>query len=332
MPGLLLVLAMAIVVRLLHGLLPPDLRRLVSDPAAGMAVGLVAANTMRLPGRFKPGIGFAFDRLLKLAIILLGLRISLAQFADVGKDAILLVIGCMLAALFVAHASGALGRIPPKLSTLIGVGTAVCGNTAIAAVAPAIRAEEREMSFAIATNTLLGTAAVFLYPIIGQAMGLSDAAFGLWAGTAVNDTSQVVAVGFAMGDRAGDVAVTTKLVRNALMGFVIVGASAAYKTRSPGDALWRRMRLPGFVVAFLVLVAINSLGAFEWVSGRLYPSFNEHVAWLTRFLILSALIGVGLNTKFHSLRSVGFAPFLVGMATALVVSLLSLGVVTFLAL
>ncbi len=188
------------------------------------------------------------------------------------------------------------------------------------------------MSFAIATNTLFGTAAVFLYPIIGQAMGLSDTAFGLWAGSAVNDTSQVVAVGFSMGDRAGDIAVTTKLVRNALMGFVIVGASLAYKTHSSGDTVWQRMMLPGFVVAFLALAVANSFGVFDWVSGSFYPSFQAHVAWLTRFLILSALIGVGLNTKFHSLKSVGLSPFLVGISTALIVSLLSLGVVTFFAM
>lgn len=323
-----MVLGIAVAIRLLHGLLPLGLRRAVSDPAAGLAVGILLGNLVRMPAAFVPAIRFSFDRLLKLAIILLGLRISLTQFLDVGSTAILLVIGCMIVALAVAHACGAFTKVPRKLATLIGVGTAVCGNTAIAAVAPAIRAEEREMTFAIATNTLFGTAAVFLYPIIGQMLGLSDQAFGLWAGSAVNDTSQVVAVGFSLGDKAGDVAVTTKLIRNALMGFVIIGVSLAYKTHRPTDAVWQRIKLPGFVVAFLAVAVINSFGVFSWFSDNYYGSFMQHTTWLTRFLILSALVGVGLSTKFASLRSIGLAPFLVGITTALIVALVSLGVIS----
>ena len=114
-----------------------------------------------------------------------------------------MVIALMALALFTAHALGRWLGVPDKLSTLIGVGTAVCGNTAISAVSPVIRAKDEETSFAIATNTLFGTLAVFAYPLIGHAVGMSPAAFGTWAGTAVNDTSQVVATGFAYGVDAG---------------------------------------------------------------------------------------------------------------------------------
>jgi uncharacterized integral membrane protein (TIGR00698 family) len=226
---------------------------------------------------------------------------------------------------------GRLAGVPGRLSTLIGVGTAVCGNTAITATAPVIHAEDEEVSFAIATNTLFGTAAVFLYPLLGHWIGLSNAAFGTWAGTAVNDTSQVVATGFAYSDAAGKVATAVKLTRNAMMGGVIVvigliyarGARAATAGEGAGKdegerAGWSRLRqsVPGFVLGFLLLALLNTLGVIAWASSVIGRDLSQALQVLSRFLILVALAGVGLSTRLSAMRRIGATPFLVGFATA----------------
>jgi uncharacterized integral membrane protein (TIGR00698 family) len=210
------------------------------------------------------------------------------------------------------------------LATLIGVGTAVCGNSAIVATAPVIGARDEEVSFAIATNTLFGTLAVFLYPFIGHALGMSDAAFGTWAGTAVNDTSQVVAAGFAYSEAAGKVATAVKLTRNALMGGVIVAMGLAYGRAAAagadaGTGAWmKRLKqsLPLFVVGFLFLALLNTLGAVRALSNATGQDIPKVLQLIVKFLILVALSGVGLSTRFEAMRKTGLRPFYVGLATA----------------
>ncbi|HYQ89653.1 MAG TPA: putative sulfate exporter family transporter, partial [Candidatus Binatia bacterium] len=218
--------------------------------------------------------------------------------------------------------------VPGRLATLIGVGTAVCGNTAITATAPVIRAQDEEVSFAVATNTLFGTAAVFLYPLLGHWIGLSSAAFGTWAGTAVNDTSQVVATGFAYSDAAGKVATAVKLTRNALMGPVIVGIGLWYGRggASTGAASFgSRMRqsIPVFVLGFLLLALLNTLGVIARLGSLSHRDLPHVLQDISRFLILVALSGVGLSTRLRAMRKIGATPFLVGFATAATTALAS---------
>jgi uncharacterized integral membrane protein (TIGR00698 family) len=231
----------------------------------------------------------------------------------------------MCLALLVAHSLGRLAGVPGRLATLIGVGTAVCGNTAITATAPVIHAQDEEVSFAIATNTLFGTAAVFLYPLLGHWLAMSNAAFGTWAGTAVNDTSQVVATGFAFSDAAGKVATAVKLTRNALMGPVIVGIGLVYARRAgtnagagAGVSIGKRVRqsIPMFVLGFLLVALLNTIGVFAWLGSRLHRDLAHDLQEVSRFLILIALSGVGLSTRLSAMRKIGATPFLIGFATA----------------
>src|SRR6185295_14949853 len=203
---------------------------------------------------------------------------------------------------------------------------AVCGNSAIVATAPVIRARDEEVSFAVATNTLFGTLAVLLYPVIGRLLHFGDAQFGTWAGTAVNDTSQVVAAGFAFSEAAGRLATAVKLTRNALMGLVIVGVGIAYArvgaaTHAPGDA-WARFRLsfPLFVLGFLAMALINSVGGIRWLSGVVGLDVGSILREASRAMILVALAGVGLSTKIQAMRQTGWKPFLVGLVVAAITS------------
>jgi uncharacterized integral membrane protein (TIGR00698 family) len=225
-------------------------------------------------------------------------------------------------ALATAHLLGRLAGVPGRLATLIGVGTAVCGNSAIVATAPVIGAKDDEVSFAVATNTLFGTAAVLLYPAVGRLLGFSDPAYGTWSGTAVNDTSQVVAAGFAFSDEAGRIATAVKLTRNALMGFVVVGVGLAHSGAPAAHPLGARLKqsVPLFVAGFLFMALLNSLGAFQWAAAALSLDVGRVLRELARVLILVALAGVGLSTRVEAMRRSGMRPLRVGLATAVVTS------------
>lgn len=321
-PGLAVVVLVGLSARGLHGILPEATGRVLGEVIFAVLLGLAVGNVFRLPLSTSPGIRFSFHTLLRAAIVLLGAGFSFTTALAIGGRALSLIVVLMALALVVSHLLGRTLGVPGRLATLIGVGTAVCGNSAISASAPVIGARDEEVAFAIATNTLFGTAAVFAYPLIGRMLGLSDPFFGTWAGTAVNDTSQVVATGFAYSEAAGGIATVVKLTRNALMGAVIVGLAFAYadrreETRSHVHPL-RRMResVPLFVVGFLAMALLNTLGAFEALGRALRFDPAESIEFATRLLILLALAGVGLSTRIEAMRSIGARPFAVGLAAA----------------
>jgi uncharacterized integral membrane protein (TIGR00698 family) len=324
LPGLVLVVAIALAARLVHTKVPAPTGRLVGEVIFAVAFGLLVGNVFRIPEVMRPGIKFAFQTLLRLAIVLLGATFSFGAALSIGGRAIGMVVALMTLTLGTAFVLGRKLGVPPKLAALIGVGTAVCGNTAISATAPVIGARDEETAFAIATNTLLGTLAVFAYPILGHAMGLSDAAFGTWAGTAVNDTSQVVATGFAYSVAAGNVATVVKLTRNTLMGGVILVMGLAFASGGTGKAgsLVERLKqsVPIFVLGFLGMCLLNSFGGVAWASRALGRDLVADAQFAAKLLILVALAGVGVGTRLSAMRKIGLGPFGLGLATALVAS------------
>ena len=334
LPGLGLAVAVALAARYAHGRVPPATGRLVGEVIFAVSIGLVIGNVLRIPKFAQPGIKFAFQTLLGMAIVLLGATCSFTVALSIGGRALLIVASLMTLALITAHALGRLLGVPGKLATLIGVGTSVCGNTAISAVAPVIGSRDEETSFAIATNTLFGTLAVFAYPVLGHALGMGDAAFGTWAGTAVNDTSQVVATGFAFSAGAGQLATVVKLTRNMLMGGVIIAMGLLYARGGQGTAgsLGQRVKLsfPPFVLGFLGMCLLNTLGFFAWSSHFVGRDLMADAQSAAKFLILLALAGVGLGTRLDAMRRIGMRPFWVGLATALVTSGASYALVRFL--
>ena len=331
-PGLALAIVVALAARLAHGFLPGSVAAALGEVLLAVLGGMAVGNAARLPAVVGPGIRFAYDAVLRAGIVLLGATFSIAQVAAVGGRAVGMIVALMAVALVLAHLLARAAGVPPRLGSLLAVGTAVCGNSAIVATAPVIGARDEEVSFAVATNTLLGTAAVFLYPLLGHALGLSDGAYGTWAGTAVNDTSQVLAAGFAWTDGAGRLATTVKLTRNALLGLVVLGMGFAYASRGQEKAgkEMRRPLVPAFVLGFLALAVLHSLGVLDAMSaaiGRDLPA-DAHAA--SRLLVLVALAGVGLGTKLSAMRETGLRPFAVGLVTAGVVSAASLLLIHFL--
>jgi uncharacterized integral membrane protein (TIGR00698 family) len=297
----------------------------ISPVLIAMLLGLAATNlraSAARSARLAPGAGYAAQRVLRVGIVLLGAQLSVADVVDVGAGALVLVVVCMATALAVVAALGELMGIDRRTSVLIGVGTAVCGNTAIMATAPVLNADSRRVSYAVGTITLLGTLGLLLLPIAGRLLDLGDATFGLWAGLAINDTSQVVAAGTAYSDEARDVATVVKLLRNAMMAPVLAMVALAVArrdaARSPDGgrvAAGVRKAVPAFVVAFMVAVLARTVG--------LVPDVVAEAAGpVASIMIVVAIAGVGLTTRLGQIRTVGARPFVVGaMAAATLVGL-----------
>jgi len=314
-------IAVAAVARLVTGFLPS----IVAEVSVALLLGIVVASAAGPRLRpFEPGLRFVSQRVLRLGIILLGARLSLAEIAQIGLPATGLIVVTMAISFAIVLLASRVVRVDGRLAVLIAVGSAVCGNTAIVATAPVIGARAREVAYAVATITLFGTLAVFLYPAIGRAIALPQPQFGLWAGVAVHDTSQVIATSSTYGSGALDVATVVKLIRNALMAPLLlviaaVWAACAEDAEDAGDLARRGIRraLPLFVLGFLALAALRTLG----VIGLELATTLDLVA---RTLILVALAAVGMSIHLGELRETSWRPLAIGFAVALVVGLGSL--------
>ena len=320
-PGLAVALGVALLARLTGKLLPSA----ISEVAIALLLGLAVAHLWSLPALTSAGLRLASQQILRLGIVLLGARLLLQDIAAVGLGVFGLVVVCMAVALAFALLAGRALGLPPRLALLIGVGTAVCGNSAIVATAPVVRAEEREVGFAVATITLFGTLAVFVYPFIGHAFEFSDRVFGIWAGIAVNDTSQVVATGAAYSLGARDMATVVKLIRNTLMGPLILLIAwwwGPHEARHDDAATRRGVRhaFPLFLLGFLALALARTAGFID-------PSAATSIDEGARLCIVVALAGGGLSTRLAQLRAVGATPFCLGLGTSIVLAALSLALI-----
>jgi uncharacterized integral membrane protein (TIGR00698 family) len=320
-PGLGVAAAVAGAALLLARLLP-------GGPApvlVAMLLGLLIGNAATLPSTLGPGLGIASKRALRLGVVLLGARLTVADVASIGGSALWVVAVCMAVAVLTVALLARLAGTPPRLATLIAVGTAVCGNTAIMATAPVIHARDREVSFAVATITIFGTSALLVFPAIATVVGMPDQVFGFWAGLSINDTSQVVAAGAAYSAEALDVATVVKLVRNALMAPVLLLiAWWTHRTMAPSvatgavDARGSALRaFPAFLFGFLALAGLRSVGI---LGERVAEVLGEASA----LLITVAIASVGLGTRFSGLRQVGLRPFLVGFGAAVALAVVGL--------
>ena len=200
------------------------------------------------------------------------------------------------------------------------LGTGICGGSAIVAVAPIVEAEDGEIAFAISTVFLFNVVAVLLFPLLGRLLHMTDTGFGLWAGTAINDTSSVVAAGYSFSQAAGTYATITKLARTTMIVPVALGFAFA-RTRScgaSGQPVCLRQIFPWFILAFLAAAVLNSVGAF----GHVLPA---HLSDAGRLLICVALAGVGLGTNLRHLVQTGPRPILLGLLIWAGVAFTSLG-------
>lgn len=294
----------------------------VGGPVIGIVLGMLVKSTGRVGNRHAPGIAFCAKQLLQYSIILLGAGLSLAEIWETGTASLVVMLGTLVVCLAVAWMAGRAFRISPNVTTLIGVGTAICGASAIAAVSPVIEAEEQDVAYGVSVIFLFNVVAVLVFPPVGRWLGLTQDAFGLWAGTAVNDTSSVVAAAYAYGPEAGAVATIVKLTRSALIipvALVLSGVKMWRSRKSSGgrsDVALPRL-IPWFIVGFVLASAFNTFGLVS-------PAVAALATATAKFLIVVALTAVGLSADFGQMAKTGLKPAGLGFLLWIVIAVSSL--------
>ncbi|NNE90640.1 MAG: putative sulfate exporter family transporter [Verrucomicrobiales bacterium] len=348
-PGLILASLIAVVATFLAGWFGTSILGYAKSPVSPILVtvllGLALRNAIGLPAKYRDGLNWCVKRLLRIGVALLGLRLSIAAVSEIGLHALPVVLGCILAAILGVIGLGKLTGLSLKLSTLIAVGTSICGVSAIVATGPAIKADDDEISYSVAVITLFGMIALTTYPFLAHFLFAGNEVMaGLFLGTSIHDTSQVAGAGLMYqmtydSPKTLDVAATTKLVRNLCLGLVIPVVAIIHNRRS-GDAgktgrLPFSKWVPGFVLAFLACVVIRSLGdlgddPFFVLSPDQWQSALHFSQSASLFFLTLALAAIGLGTSFAQIRELGWRPLVIGFASAALVGLVSFGLITLL--
>ena len=285
-------------------------------------------NSFFQPAWIKPALKFVSKKILKLAIILLGASLSVKVIMDVGKMTFFVMIFTFAMCFGGGYFIRKIFRLNWKLSNLISAGTGICGGSAVAAIAPVIDADDKDIAFAMSSTFLFDMVMVALYPIMGRLLGMTDIAYGIWAGTSVNDTASVVASGYAFSEAAGDFATMVKLTRTiAIIPTVLIFAYIGTRIKrrelqeASGDKKVNIFKvIPWFIAGFLALAIFNSVGLIPAaVSGVMKTA--------SKFLMVTALAAIGLGTSITDFKKAGFAPMLYGITIDTLVTLTALAVI-----
>ena len=304
--GLLLAAVVALVATYIGKLFP-----IVGGPVAGILLGLIIGLFPRSK-QFDSGIKFTSKKILQYAIILLGFSMNLFQIFAVGSQSLVIIIGTIATALIVAFLVSRWVALPANLAILIGVGSSICGGSAIAATAPVIAAEDEEIAKSISVIFSFNVIAAFLFPVFGQLLGMSDTGFGMWAGTAINDTSSVVAAGQTWATQHGsntalEYATIVKLTRTLAIIPITLGLSW-YRSRKQVATTDVRLAktFPWFILYFVIAAVINTVFALP-------TAVTDFLVVASKFFITMALTAIGLNTNLIQLIKGGGKALLVGL-------------------
>mgnify|MGYP000919998803 FL=1 len=280
---------------------------IVGGPVFGILLGMLFAKKRR-PKKTESGIRFTGNKILQYAIILLGFEMNLFHVVEVGGQSLYVMVFTLAAAFLAAFLMGKVLGLDRDMTALVGAGTAICGGSAIAAVAPVIGAKDRDVVISIATIFFFNVLAVFIFPFLGHTMGMSDQGFGMWAGTAINDTSSVVAAGYAYSYDAGAYATIVKLTRTLMIVPVCLFFSLLVMkgAKESGAGFSLRRIFPMFVLYFIVACIVNTTG--------IIPAEVSHgLGTLGKFAIVLAMSAIGLNTDLPSLVKNGLRPLVLGI-------------------
>jgi len=328
-PGLVISLIIAFIANRIAGILPIHL---ISASVIALFIGMIINSTYKPNKVLAPGIKFTSKKILKFAIILLGASLNIATIMHVGSMSLIVMVFTLLTCFGGGYFVGKALNLNWKLSNLISAGTGICGGSAIASIAPVIDAEDRDIAYAMSATFLFDMAMIVLFPFLGHLMGLSDVSYGLWAGTAVNDTSSVVAAGYAFSEAAGDFAVMVKLTRTlaiipTVVAFTYINIRLKKKAISTTNTGSEPIKLnmtsifPWFILGFLGMALMNSFGLIPAVASS---SLKE----LSKFLMVAALAAIGLNTSFKEMKKSGFAPMIHGFIISSLVAVVAILVIS----
>jgi uncharacterized integral membrane protein (TIGR00698 family) len=314
LPGLLLAGALAAAafgLRLIPGV------SIFSPMILAILLGVGFHNVVGTPTGAKAGVVFSLRRILRFAIILLGLQLTAAQVAEVGASGIAVIVATLIATFtFTKWFGGVLG-VDAKLAELIAAGTSICGASAVIATNTVTDAPDEDVAYAVACVTVFGTVAMFGYPLLMPLLHLAPKAYGLWTGASIHEIAQVVAAAFQGGKQAGQFGTIAKLSRVMMLAPVVI--FLGYRKRWTGTHSGKntaRAPLPWFVLGFIALVILNSLVPIP-------AAAKAYVVPFTTFLLSVALAAMGLETDLWKLKAKGLEPLALGLAAFLFIGTFS---------
>ena len=287
-------------------------------------LGLLLSNTVGVPALFRPGVA-TYELWLKLGIVLVGAKFLLQDVAHIGGLSLILVFVELVLSLSVMTLLGRLFHLPPKLTSLLAIGSSICGVTAIMAAQGAIEPDEEDTSTAIAAILTLGALALFTFPAIGHALHMGQQAYGIWTGLAVDNTAEATVTGALYGDEAGRFAVLAKTARSAFIGFVVLGYAIYWASKGQADRIERKglflwQKFPKFILGFVAISLLATSGFFT-------KSQLGSLSNLSKWAFLPAFAGVGLRTQLRDLVNQGWRPIVVGVLGEIFIALVTLALV-----
>ncbi|MCA1053596.1 YeiH family protein [Rossellomorea aquimaris] len=290
---------------------------LIGSILFAILIGILLRNVTNVPESWDAGITFTTKKLLKVAIVFLGVGLSLVEIMKIGQSALWIILVSVTLGITVTFFVGKLLGVHPRLSLLIGIGTSICGATAISAVKGIIGAKENETAYALSTIVFFNLIAFFLYPYIGHLLHLGEVPFGIWAGTAVHDTSSAVAVGYRYGDQAGEVATTVKLARTLFLIPVMILLPFMFQREASQKGTSLKQAIPWFVLMFLGVSLLHTMGLIPVV-------IEEFLQSSSKFMIIMVMAAVGLQVNVTDLTKLGFRPLLTGLIAFITCAVISL--------
>ena len=317
----------------------------ISSITIAIFIGLLIGNTFKRISIFDMGFQFCIKSLLKIGIILLGIKLSFSDILNISYSSLVVVIPCILITLFSVLLLGKYFKIPKRLCILIGVGTSICGATAIVATAPAIEAEQEEVSFAIANITLFGLFAMLTYPYLSNFLFSNNSlAAGLFLGSSIHDTSQVTGAAMVYNEQFSDkevlnIAIVTKLIRNTAMAIIIPFIAIRYKGKNKNNKKSKLIDLkqfPLFILGFVLFGLFRSIGDYTLNRNDIVFGFLNLVQWdyliyllsmISKFILTVAMSAVGVTTNLKNLKKMGIEIFYFGFIVAILVGLLSFSII-----
>lgn len=317
LPGLALTLGLALVamgVQRLSGIAA------LSPLVVAMVLGMVIRNTVGPIPAAAPGITFSLKKILRFAIILLGLQLTLMQLVAVGGGGLLAIVATLgLTFVFTKLVGRAMG-VERKLTELIAAGTSVCGASAVLATNTVTRGSDEDVAYAIACVTVFGSLSMLAFPALAPLLGLGADSYGLWVGASIHEVAQVVGAAFQGGEAAGQTGTVAKLARVILLAPLVLSLGLWAARRQGGDGPAGRAPMPWFVLGFIAMVGVNSALPIP-------EALHEALVWLTAFLLTAALAAMGLETDIRKLRAKGARPLALGALAWLFISCTGLALV-----
>lgn len=312
--GVVMTLVIAMVATIMGNKFP-----IIGSAIFAIILGIIINNIIIIPKKYEAGIKFSSKKILHYSIVVLGFTLSFQSIGVIGWKSLPIIIVTLCAAFLAVFLLMKILKINEHLSILIGVGTAICGGSAIAATSPVIKAKESEVAFAISTIFLFNLLAVFIFPPLGHIMHMSQSAFGYFGGTAINDTSSVIAATSNYGKTALETGAVVKLTRTLMIIPVVLFFTyrTIRKEREAKTDTSIAKIFPWFIVWFVVASLISIIFNFS----PMVISFFQQVSL---FLITMAMAGIGLNVNFNQFKQAGFKPVLLGLVTWIVVIVTSL--------